>query len=347
MSIPPIGRARGALLGLAVGDALGTTHEFAALAAPPFPRLATGPLTDIVGGGPFGLIAGQVTDDTQMACCLAASLRERGTYDPIDAAKRYLAWSRHAFDIGTLTSASLSLLGHVGIPADAGRRAWQQMGRDSAGNGSLMRTAPIGVFYATREALRREASLADSAITHFDPRCRIACAAFNAAIALAVAERASAPLLADAALREVASSAALLRERHLDLRHEVDQAEGALLLDLEAARRDDPELYGPSLHMQREAGFVRVGFRLAFWEALHAPTFSAGLIDVANRGGDADTNCAIAGALLGALHGEESIPCSWRDRVLSALQDGAPHPLRDAYHPKELLRLLDAVDLGT
>ena len=64
----------GTLLGLAVGDALGTTHEFEHLDAPPFPKLAAGPLTGIFGGGPLGVARGQVTDDTQMATCLYASL---------------------------------------------------------------------------------------------------------------------------------------------------------------------------------------------------------------------------------------------------------------------------------
>src|SRR5215831_18171931 len=93
-------RAQGALLGLACGDALGTTLEFSELDGPPFPMLARGPHRNITGGGPFGVLPGQVTDDTQMACCLAASLHERGQFDVSDVGRRYVEWTGHAFDIG-------------------------------------------------------------------------------------------------------------------------------------------------------------------------------------------------------------------------------------------------------
>src|SRR5688500_7486072 len=96
-------RARGAVMGLAVGDALGTTYEFEALEQRPYPELATGPATDVVGGGPFGLAPGAITDDTQMAVCLARSLAEHGRLDVEDVGRRYLAWSQEAFDIGNQT----------------------------------------------------------------------------------------------------------------------------------------------------------------------------------------------------------------------------------------------------
>ncbi len=80
--------------------------------------------------------------------------------------------------------------------------------------------------------------------------------------------------------------------------------------------------------------------RIAFWELLHAPSIEAALIDVANRGGDADTNGAIAGALLGAVHGERAIPARWRRLVLHALENAAPSALRDTYHPARLLDLV-------
>jgi ADP-ribosylglycohydrolase len=109
--------------------------------------------------------------------------------------------------------------------------------------------------------------------------------------------------------------------------------------DLDRAAAPDPELHGPELDLHRDAGFVRVAFRLAFWEAHHAPSFEEGLVDVVNRGGDADTNGAIAGALLGALHGEDAIPERWRTAVLTALA-GHPGPLAERYHPRELLALV-------
>jgi ADP-ribosylglycohydrolase len=94
------------------------------------------------------------------------------------------------------------------------------------------------------------------------------------------------------------------------------------------------------LSLHHHQGFVRVAFRLAFWELVHAGSFEAGLIDVVNRGGDADTNGAVTGALLGSLYGEAHIPSTWRARVLDALQDEPPSPLRDTYHPRRLLDLI-------
>src|SRR5512142_2599201 len=93
-------RRMGALLGLAVGDALGTTYEFDRLEQPGYPTLAVGPAVDVVGRGPFALAAGATTDDTQMAVCLARSLIDCRGLDVDDVARRYVEWSQHAFDVG-------------------------------------------------------------------------------------------------------------------------------------------------------------------------------------------------------------------------------------------------------
>jgi len=333
-------RRRGCLLGLAVGDALGTTNEFKQLEAPPYPELAAGPLREVVGGGPFHVAPGQVTDDTQMACCLAASLREHGEFRVDNVARRYAEWMPHAFDIGGQTSACLSLVAHGAPGVEAGRRIWEQRGRSAAGNGSLMRTAPIGVFFAGDDDSRRRASLLDSAITHFDPRCQLACAAFNAAIAYAVQGEQPAVCedMAATAEQELPLAADLCRRIWPGCETEIATAEEQLREDLAAVRQARPGLYSSELHIHKHQGFVRVAFRLAFWHLHHGPDFETSLIDVANRGGDADTNAAIAGALLGARDGEQAIPQRWRDTVLGALE-GETGRLANEYHPRELLRL--------
>jgi ADP-ribosylglycohydrolase len=332
-------RARGALLGLAVGDALGTTLEFSRPRAPPFPTLAEGPHTDMVGGGPFHVVPGQVTDDTQMASCLAASLRERGLLDVADVSARYVAWTDHAFDVGVQTRRALEAIRKGEPPAHAGRKVWLEDGKRPAGNGSLMRTAPIGVALARDGDARRSAALAESAITHHDPRCRLACAAFDAAIASAVNGAGSPGALHAAARAELPLAEAALRAEDESLAADLADAARALDEDLALAGADDPGLYSPGVHLHDTRGFVRVAFRLAFWELLHAPDFRAGLIDAVNRGGDSDTNGAIAGALLGSFHGERAIPPGWRDTVLAAVP--APEgPLRDVYHPRTLLALV-------
>ncbi len=340
-------RARGALLGHAVGDALGTTYEFERIEQPPYPALATGPATGVVGAGPFDLEPGQVTDDTQLAVCLARSLAERGGLDVADVAARYVAWSEHAFDIGAQTGAALARLERGEPPSSAALDVWREHARRPAGNGSLMRTAPIAVALggAPGPALV-EAAIADSLITHADPRCALACAAFDAAIAAAIAEPLDGSAQIAVARRALDRGAAWLREAWAgggaeaaaDREH-LERAAVDLAGDLDAALRADPDVHGDELHLQRSAGFVRVAFRLAFWHAVHAPSWRDAAVDLASRGGDADTNAAITGALLGARDGAAAIPAAWVERVLGATQPG-PAEWAEAHHPRHLLALV-------
>ncbi|HSN14434.1 MAG TPA: ADP-ribosylglycohydrolase family protein [Anaeromyxobacteraceae bacterium] len=335
-------RARGALIGLAVGDALGTTLEFSTAPAPPFPVLATGPHREMVGGGPFGVAPGQVTDDTQMAVCLATSLLAMGGFDAEDVAARYVEWGRVAFDAGTQTREALAQLERGTPPLEAGRAVWlAATGRPPAANGSLMRTAPIGVRFARDPRARMAASLRDSAITHFDPRCQFACVALNAAIAAALTQRPTEPLaLFEQAIAElIRATAPFARTRSVSA-HVRRAAVDAILEDMNLALEPDPRLYDSEVHLLETQGFVRVALRLAFWELFQAPSFEAALVDVVNRGGDADTNAAVTGALLGAFWGEEAIPERWRTAVLGALE-GQDGPFADTYHPRRLLALAE------
>lgn len=361
-------RARGALLGLAVGDALGTTYEFDALEQRSYPELATAPATDVVGGGPFDLVAGQITDDTQLAVCLARSLVEQGRLDVADVARRYVAWTDEAFDIGNQTRDALLRISTGTAPDAAGLATWRQSGRRAAGNGSLMRTAPIAVALGMprqyhprpgsaadpfppevhRDAAVIDAAVADSMITHADPRCALACAVFDLAIAHAVeAPRTGAEMVA-VARRGLGNAVARLGERWRDPAFgaeredlaAIESAQVDLVSDLDAAEADDPRLYSPSLHIHRTAGFVRVALRLAFWHAVHTPSWRDALVDVASRGGDSDTNGAIVGALLGARDGLSAIPPAWVDRVLAATQPGSA-AWADAHHPRHLLALAE------
>ena len=335
-------RSRGALLGLAVGDALGTTNEFRKLSAPPFPTLIDGPHTDMRGAGPFSLKPGQVTDDTQMACCIGAILKSLHRYDVVEVAKAYAAWRPLAFDVGNQTAEAIAAFASGVAPDAAGRGVWLKSGKQAAGNGSLMRTAPIGVFFAKDKAARVQASLDDSAITHFDPRCQLACVALNGSIAAALTSMKppTPDELVSAASLDLALAGSLLGRSAPDYVVQVKDATGWLRDDLALAKTDDPRLYGPEMHLLNQAGFVRVAFRLAYWELFHAKSFEAALLDVVNRGGDADTNGAITGALLGATYGEEQIPERWRTPVLEALSTGRGGPFWDVYHPRHLLTLV-------
>jgi ADP-ribosylglycohydrolase len=113
----------------------------------------------------------------------------------------------------------------------------------------------------------------------------------------------------------------------------LDLALTPLQADLQAAKEKDPKLYGPELHLHDQQGFVRVAFRLAFWELVHRQTYCDAVLDAANRGGDADTNAAIVGALIGSRVGVEGIPSSWRAAVLGCKPNG-PAVWSTTYHPK-------------
>jgi ADP-ribosylglycohydrolase len=187
----PLDRYRGALIGLAAGDALGTTIEFSARDSRPL-------VTDIVGGGPFGLKPGEWTDDTSMAMCLASSLVEQGCFDPVDQMQRYLRWWREAywssngrcFDIGGTVAEALWRFEGT-FDASGG-----STDPSKAGNGSLMRLAPVPLRYANdaAEAIRRAAE--SSRTTHGAPEAVDACRYFSALIVGAVRGASKEALLA-------------------------------------------------------------------------------------------------------------------------------------------------------
>jgi len=164
-----LNRARGALLGLAVGDAIGTTVEFE-------PRGSFAPLTDMVGGGPFDLLPGQWTDDTSMALCLTNSLLENG-FDLQDQMQRHVRWhdegylssNGRCFDIGMATSSALGRFQRTGNPVAGSHRP------DSAGNGSLMRLAPVPIHYLDTPGQAIALSAVQSTTTHQAPECLCAC----------------------------------------------------------------------------------------------------------------------------------------------------------------------------
>ena len=342
--------ARGCLLGLACGDASGTTLEFSHPGRFPWNPLLTGPHVKITGGGPFRVLPGQVTDDSMMAAALASSLKERDGFDLDDVAQRYYDWRKVTFDCGSQTGGSISALGNNINPEESGRYCWERGGSRAAGNGSLMRTAPIGVFFCDDLDSIIKVSLYDSGITHFDPRCMLACAAMNAAIGLRVRTEGelTANDMSNEAEKALHLAAALMALENPELELQIRTAEMDLVGDLSMAMLEDPELYGVSsvagraLDMLGQQGFVRVAFRLAFWELHHAPSFEAGLIDCVNRGSDADTNGAICGMLLGAFYGDSAIPEQWSKTVLECDPKGALG--KDGnFHPNRLMELVEVV----
>lgn len=346
-------KALGALIGAACGDSAGTSQEFSHPSdRKPFPELNLGPQTDIVGGGPFRLQPGQVTDDTMLGAALAQSLIEQGHYNREDTLRRYARWRGVTFDIGGTTSGGISRSLQHG-PHRGGFEVWKERGDRCAANGSLMKIYPIGVFYRNSPLACRIASLQDSGITHAHPLCLAACAAFNRAIGGVIYKPMRGVLgMFDAAYDELellaGNALPYLRvafgpEIATQLKPYFREAATTLLEDLVAARDSDDPLQLRGLDMYGAQGYVRVAWTLAWWELFYAPDFESGVLDVANRGGDSDSNGSVAGALLGAYYGAGAIPGGWKNKVLGALQDGPASLLRDEFHPKVFPNLVEVL----
>ncbi len=285
-------RARGALWGQAVGDALGTTVEFSSAAAIAARRLDDWP-RELIGQGPFQLIPGQITDDTELALSLARTLVKQQRYDAEEAAAAYARWRQsQPFDCGMATDQAFGrgLEPGPGLAERMRTRASQK----TQANGSLMRSSPLGIFGAAlpREQLARIAA-ADSALSHPDPVCQAACAVFVTTIADAITTGLPGPALYERAMRFTADS--------------------PVRATLEAAARGLPESDGEN------QGWVRIALQHAFFQLHHATDFEGALAQTIRMGGDTDTNAAITGALLGATLGEAAIPARWRETVRDCL----------------------------
>jgi ADP-ribosyl-[dinitrogen reductase] hydrolase len=277
-------RFRGCLLGLAVGDAVGTTVEFQ-------PRGSFLPLTDMTGGGPFELEPGQWTDDTSMALCLATSLVERRGFDPVDQMNRYCNWSEFGylssngtcFDIGNTVSAALARYRTTGDPFSGSTNP------RTAGNGSLMRLAPVPMFYHPDRARIRHYSGKSSRTTHGAQECVDACRLFGEMLARAFDGASKADILFsnDAADIESAALRAIARGAYRD--KTADDISGS--------------------------GYVVHCLEAALWCFLTTDSFSAAILQAANLGQDADTTAAVCGQIAGACYGESGIPAQWLERL--------------------------------
>lgn len=272
-------RIEGGLLGVAVGDALGATVEFA---SPERIAAEHGLHTEIVGGGPFGWRPGQGTDDTDLTACVARAYA--AGYRLEDVAARFLDWYAGApRDVGGLTARALEWLSRHGDPRRSGAAA--NSGSD-AGNGSLMRALPTALARADRATRLREAAEI-SAVTHADPRCVQACQVY---VEIA------------AGLLDGGSVTGALQEA----------AEVTSHPEVLAALRTDPRRAVETLPT---TGYVIHSLAAAVWAVQQAASLEETLVAVVNRGDDADTTGAIVGGLLGVRDGASAIPGRWLERL--------------------------------
>lgn len=300
-----LSRARGCLLGQLAGDALGSLVEFKS--PEEIRRTYPDGVRELADGGTWNTIAGQPTDDSEMALLLARMLAERGGYDPVAALGAYQFWlDSDPFDRGAAISAALR-----GYPSP-----------DSQANGAMMRISPLGIF-GVNYPLETVGEWAgqDAALTHPNPVCLQANALFAMAIARAVASGCEAGEL----YRSIKQWAADLA------------VDPALMDSIHGAAE------APAADYLGHQGWVLIAFRNALWQLLHAPGFEAGVVDTVMRGGDTDTNAAICGALLGAVYGLDAIPAQWVDKVLNcrpkAGTPGVHRPRPECFWPGDALEL--------
>ena len=284
-------RFRGCLLGLAAGDALGTTLEFK-------PPGTFEPISDMVGGGPFDLQPGQWTDDTSMALCLATSLIERGGFDAMDQMERYVRWvgqgylssTGTCFDAGTTTLNALAKFIRYHDPYAGSTDP------HTAGNGSLMRLAPVPMYFAGDAAEAIARAVDSSRTTHAAHEAVDACRYFAGLLlgALGGVDK-------DTLLSPAYCPVEGLWEREPPV-HEIARVAAGSFKHL-----DPPDIKG--------TGYVVDALEAALWAFGRSDGFREGALLAVNLGDDADTTGAIYGQIAGAHYGAESIPASWRNKL--------------------------------
>jgi ADP-ribosyl-[dinitrogen reductase] hydrolase len=269
-------RAKGAYLGLAVGDALGATVEFL---TPGEIRHKfanhNGEHKDIIGGGWLNLKAGQITDDTAMSLALGeAILTSGGKVDALASAHAFDRWMRSKpIDIGNTVRRNLIHFRQTGLPE-------APASEHDAGNGAIMRLLPVALCTVDQcEPAITAAFKAQAHVTHNNP-------------------------LSDA------GGLCLIHMLHIAL-------QSGTWNELKAAARalesQNPEYaWSKTRKQENPSGYVAHTLQAVFQAFFATDSFESCLIDIVNRGGDADTTGAIAGALAGAWYGENSIPPRWK-----------------------------------
>jgi len=278
-------RFRGCLLGLAAGDAVGAAVEFR-------PRGSFKPVTDMIGNGPFHLRAGEWTDDTSMALCLAASLLECNDFDARDQMERYCRWYRDGymgsnstcFDIGNTTRKALERYKRAGDPYIGSTDPY------SAGNGSIMRLAPVVLFYYPDIDLILKYSAESSRTTHAAAECLDACRLLGTVLHRALGDMGKRQLLLpenieasmSPSIQEIAKGGYFTKGR----------------VDIQGT------------------GYVVKSLEAALWSFWNSESFEEAILIAANLGEDADTTAAVCGQVAGAYYGENGIPSHWLQRLV-------------------------------
>lgn len=270
---------KGCLLGLAVGDAIGTTVEF--MDRGTFPLVTT-----MTGGGPFNLKPGQWTDDTSMALCLANSLIEKG-FDAHDQIQKYIDWHEtgymsvtgYCFDIGDTVNTALAKYTYNKSTPYCG-----STNNYSSGNGGIMRIAPIPMYFKNYDDAIKYAVLSSS-VTHGSDVCN-ECAVIMTRL-----------------LHAILNS---------DITKEVCKR---LVLSNIIPRFRNNEFINKPITDIKGSGYVVESLEAALWCFFNTDSFKDAILTAVNLGDDADTTAAIVGQIAGAFYGKDAIPGNWLNKL--------------------------------
>ncbi|MEM3341538.1 MAG: ADP-ribosylglycohydrolase family protein [Thermoplasmata archaeon] len=281
-----LSRYCGCLLGLAVGDALGAPLEFLTESQI---KQRYGFVKSMIGGGWLDLKPGQFTDDTEMALAIVKSVIEMRRIEPNDIARKFLDWYlKDPKDIGNTTRFALHKLSEGARWDQAGDATYAMFKERAASNGSLMRTAPVTLADAGNPERMKKDSAAVSRITHAHPRCIASCVAYN--------------LLLDVVIRGIQKDELEVWLQAISKEIEgIDEPTAEVLRGIGSLNEDKLAFTGYVLHTLQSS----------IYSFLRTSSFSECLLWIVNKGGDADTNGAVAGALAGSYYGMEAIPAEW------------------------------------
>jgi ADP-ribosylglycohydrolase len=293
-------RVRGVLFGQAVGDALGFGTEFLPKSA--VARFYPDGLSDYAQiGGRFAACEqwrpGDWTDDTDQLLCVLDSLLELGALVPLDVAARLRHWGlSDGYGMGQTVYFCVHHPRFAERPFEVAQEYWESRGRRAAANGAVMRTSVLGVWRHRQrdEVVANAASVCR--LTHADPRCVGSC------VAVCLAVRALIEGAEVSALIDEAAAAAL--PYHPEMKDAFALADQP---SLEALDLDE----GMNEGEQNRHGYTLEALAAAFWALRHAADFERGIGAIIHEAGDADTNAAVAGSLLGARFGLSGIPRRW------------------------------------
>ncbi len=277
-------RAQATLVALAAGNMLGLDAEFEL-------EPHTPPITDI----PEAELRRPWDDDLAQAFELADSLARLRRADPRDLANRFVRWSRtNGRGMGSQTRKAVELFEKGFSPLDAGRMVWEQSLGRAAGNGGVMRVAPVGLAFHDDPAALARAAHDSTAITHADPRCTQG--------ALAVAAAVASLLNGGPAIEAALAAVRAVPRPETEILEAVANAPRRRLDDI-------PIRAGHAI------GYTVTCTAAAFWAVAQPAPLEETLLAVVNAAGDSDTNAAVAGALLGARDGMEALPARWLARI--------------------------------